>query len=121
MLRPDSGGDGEYRGGLGAVYEIELLEENTDVFLFRRAGQASASGRLSAANQARSTGFTSNRDDGEHSPPMVSKMVGIHIMQGQKVRLETPGGGGYGDPESRNQNARAADCALGYVTEQTSK
>src|SRR5690606_21576621 len=33
-LRPDSGGPGRQRGGLGAVYEIELLEERAEAFLF---------------------------------------------------------------------------------------
>ena len=37
-LRADSGGDGKYRGGLGAVYEIELLEESADLFLFGERG-----------------------------------------------------------------------------------
>jgi N-methylhydantoinase B len=31
-----------------------------------------------------------------HRPPMESKMVGIKLAQGERVRLETPGGGGYG-------------------------
>ena len=38
-LRPDSGGPGEWRGGLGAVYEIELLEKRADVFLFGERGR----------------------------------------------------------------------------------
>jgi N-methylhydantoinase B len=47
---------------------------------------------------------------------MVSKMVGIHITEGQKVRLETPGGGGYGEPATRDPEAVARDVRLGYVT-----
>ena len=38
-LRPDSGGAGEFRGGLGAIYEIELLEKQADVFLFGERGR----------------------------------------------------------------------------------
>ncbi|HEY5210995.1 MAG TPA: hydantoinase B/oxoprolinase family protein, partial [Stellaceae bacterium] len=38
-LRPDSGGPGRHRGGLGAIYEIELLEEQADVFLFGERGR----------------------------------------------------------------------------------
>jgi N-methylhydantoinase B len=38
-LRGDSGGPGAHRGGLGAVYEIELLEEQADVFLFGERGK----------------------------------------------------------------------------------
>ena len=37
-LRPDSGGTGKHRGGLGAVYEIELLEESATAFLFGERG-----------------------------------------------------------------------------------
>jgi len=32
------------------------------------------------------------------------------------VRLETPGGGGYGAPEKRSATAREHDRAMGYVT-----
>ena len=49
---------------------------------------------------------------------MVSKMTGIHIKKGQKLRLETPGGGGYGNPEMRPQAAILKDRELGYVTNQ---
>ncbi|MGD9920853.1 MAG: hydantoinase B/oxoprolinase family protein, partial [Pseudorhodoplanes sp.] len=45
-LRPDSGGPGRHRGGLGAVYEIELLEEQADVFLFGERGRFSPPGVL---------------------------------------------------------------------------
>ena len=44
-LRPDSGGDGRSRGGLGAIYEIELLEHEADVFLFGERGRFPAERR----------------------------------------------------------------------------
>ena len=47
---------------------------------------------------------------------MVSKMVGIRITEGQKVRLETPGGGGYGDPFQRDAESVARDVRLGFVS-----
>ncbi len=115
-LRPDSGGAGKYRGGLGAIYEIELLEEAADVFLFGERGKHPPQGVVGGAPGALNR-FAYEQDDGEHSPPMVSKMVGIHITRGQRVRLETPGGGGYGDPAARDASAIARDRALGYVTE----
>ena len=114
-LRPDSGGPGRFRGGLGAIYEIELLETQADVFLFGERGKfpppGVVGGHAGAANR-----FIFEQADGEHSPPMVSKMVGIHITQGQKLRLETPGGGGYGDPLSRDPAAVARDVRLGFVS-----
>lgn len=115
-LRPDSGGDGQHRGGLGAVYEIELLEESADVFLFGERGRYPPQGVVGGGPGALNR-FRFMHEDGERSPPMASKMVGLHITRGQRVRLETPGGGGYGDPSLRAPDARAADLELGYVTE----
>ena len=44
-------------------------------------------------------------------------MVGIPLKQGQRLRIESPGGGGYGPPQERSRNAIARDLRLGYVTE----
>ena len=43
-LRPDSGGKGKFRGGLGAIYEIELLEESATAFLFGERGKYAPQG-----------------------------------------------------------------------------
>jgi N-methylhydantoinase B len=51
-----------------------------------------------------------------HKPPMVSKMLGIRLQKGERVRLETPGGGGWGQANQRDAAARAQDQALGYVS-----
>ena len=47
---------------------------------------------------------------------MRSKMIGIRLKHGERVRLETPGGGGYGAPAARLAAQREKDTALGYVT-----
>ena len=49
--------------------------------------------------------------------PLVSKMTGIKLKRGQRVRLETPGGGGYGDAASRSDARHQRDLEEGYVTE----
>ncbi|PHP68908.1 hydantoin utilization protein B [Zhengella mangrovi] len=114
-LRPDSGGAGEHRGGLGAIYEIELMEKSADVFLFGERGKFAPRG-VAGGGDAAVNRFTFQQNDGEHQPPMVSKMIGIKLKQGQKVRLETPGGGGHGDPGKRPAAAIARDVRLGYVS-----
>jgi N-methylhydantoinase B len=114
-LRPDSGGAGKSRGGLGAVYELELLEESADVFLFGERGRFAPKG-VAGGSDAVLNGFTYEQADGEHHPPMASKMVGIKLNRGQKVRLETPGGGGYGPASEREPAKIERDIALGYVT-----
>jgi N-methylhydantoinase B len=119
-LRPDSGGPGRFRGGLGAIYEIELLEKSADVFLFGERGKVPPQGVV-GGGAALPNRFYYEQADGEHSPPMVSKMVGIHLRQGQRVRLETPGGGGYGDPLTRDQAAVAEDVRRGYVSAESAR
>ena len=46
---------------------------------------------------------------------MASKMVGIRLKRGQRVRLETPGGGGSGAPAARAPEAQRRDRQLGYT------
>lgn len=119
-LREDSGGPGRYRGGLGAIYEMALLEKDADVFLFGERGKVAPRGVVGGGDAATNR-FFYEQADGEHSPPMISKMVGIHIERGQKVRLETPGGGGYGDAVQRQPEAVLADAMLGYVSVQAAR
>jgi len=114
-LRPDSGGPGRHRGGLGAVYEIELLEEHADVFLFGERGRYAPPGILGGGSGAINK-FAYEQDDGLHEPPFASKMVGIKIRRGQHLHLESPGGGGYGAARERDPAAVARDVLLGYVT-----
>ena len=114
-LRPNSGGEGKHRGGLGAIYEIELLEEQATAFLFGERGKFAPPGVVGGEAGAKNV-FTYEQDDGMHSPPFVSKMVGIDLAKGQAVRLETPGGGGYGPPMERDRDTVRRDLELGYVT-----
>ncbi len=114
-LRPDSGGAGRNRGGLGAIYELELLEEQADVFLFGERGRYAPPGVV-GGEAAAPNRFYYEQADGFHEPPMASKMVGIQLKKGQRLRLETPGGGGYGNPEERSPEAVARDRELGLVS-----
>ena len=112
-LRPDSAGIGTHRGGLGAIYEIETLTEARVSLLGERGKVAPfgvAGGGSSATNR-----FTWQSDDGEKSPPMVSKITDVSLRAGQRIRLETPGGGGWGPPAQRDRAAIARDVRLGYV------
>ena len=114
-LRPDSGGDGKFRGGLGATYEIELLEENADAFLFGERGKFAPAGVVGGEPGAKNV-FTYEGDNGPAHPEMISKIVGVKLKRGQTVRIDTPGGGGYGKPVERSNALREADKTLGYVT-----
>ncbi len=114
-LRPNSGGDGRHRGGLGAIYEIELLEDEADLFLFGERGRFAPKGVAGGADGATNR-FTYPLDGKMVQPPMVSKLHGAKLKRGDRIRLETPGGGGYGDPAERDGARRDRDHALGYTT-----
>ncbi len=114
-LRPDSGGAGQYRGGLGAIYQIELLEEQADAFLFGERGKFPPKG-ISGGHDGALNIFEFEKDGEIRNPPLVSKMVGIKLHKGQRLTLKTPGGGGFGDPAKRARNAIERDIALGYIT-----
>ncbi|WP_426958641.1 hydantoinase B/oxoprolinase family protein [Muricoccus radiodurans] len=114
-LRPDSAGAGQHRGGLGAVYEIEALVP-ASVSLLGERGKVPPFG-VGGGAPAAPNRFQWQTVDGMRSPPMVSKVTDIRIEAGQRVRLETPGGGGWGDPGRRDAGAASRDRRLGYVTE----
>ena len=86
-LRRGSGGDGARRGGDGVVREVEALEEMQYSLLTerRRTRPAGADGGSAGA-------CGRNLVDGEELPP---KAAGT-LRPGQRLRIETPGGGGHG-------------------------
>jgi N-methylhydantoinase B len=68
-------------------------------------------GKAAALNR-----FFYETDKGERSPDLVSKITDVRIARGLRVRLETPGGGGFGDPLTRDPAKVARDVAFGYVS-----
>ena len=113
-LRPDSGGDGKYRGGLGQVIEIAPAEGHEFDFsaMFDRI-TTPARGRAGGGDGAPGS---ARLDDGTRLRPKGWQ----HVPAGRRLMLELPGGGGFGDPAERSREARAEDLSKGYVTEKKS-
>jgi N-methylhydantoinase B len=98
------------------VYEIEALADGgADVFLIGERGKFPPFG-VNGGGPAALNRFVYETDAGEATPPFVSKVTDVKIRRGQKVRLETPGGGGFGDPAARDPARVARDVQLGYVS-----
>ncbi|WP_123060018.1 hydantoinase B/oxoprolinase family protein [Roseicella frigidaeris] len=112
-LLPDSGGAGARRGGLGLLREWRIdsprcfFTANMDRFVHAPYGLA--------GGDAASVGRLVLTRDGAESP-LPPKSDNVPLRQGDRVRLETSGGGGFGDPAARDPAARARDRAMGYVT-----
>jgi N-methylhydantoinase B len=111
-LRPGSGGAGARRGGLGLVREWRvdsdrcLFTANMDRFVHAPYGLAGGGpaevGRLTLVRDGQET-------------PLAPKSDNVPLVRGDRVRLETSGGGGFGEPSARDPAAVARDRALGYV------
>lgn len=109
-LRPDSGGAGKYRGGLGQWMDVGAREGHELDFsaMFDRVDHP-ARGRRGGA-----TGGPTiiAQDDGT---PMKGKGKQF-VPHGRVVQMGFPGGAGYGDPTGRDPAAVRRDLALGYIT-----
>jgi N-methylhydantoinase B len=120
-LRPDSAGAGRHRGGLGAIYEIEVLEgSGADVFLLGERGKYPPFG-VNGGLPAALNRFVWQTGGGEAIPPLASKITDVKIACGERVRLETPGGGGFGPPGERAPDKVARDVRLGYVSREAAR
>ncbi|MEM6624818.1 MAG: hydantoinase B/oxoprolinase family protein [Pseudomonadota bacterium] len=109
-LRPDSGGPGRQRGGLGQ--RLELTPAREDAFLLflsvERVRFPAAGRHGGLAGGAGSVRL----DDG---PGLGSKGT-IRVEPGQTLIFETPGGGGFGPPSERDPTALACDIREGLVS-----
>ncbi|MEP0940432.1 MAG: hydantoinase B/oxoprolinase family protein [Rhizobiaceae bacterium] len=114
-LRPDSGGAGKTRGGLGQYMEVGAREGHEFDFqaMFDRVNHP-ARGRQGGANGAPTT---ISRSDGSAMQGKGKQFV----PHGQRVVLAFPGGAGYGDPANRDPMAIKRDLARGYISAQTAK
>ncbi|WP_264214223.1 hydantoinase B/oxoprolinase family protein [Leisingera thetidis] len=115
-LRPDSGGAGKYRGGLGQ--RIEMTSSNKApfiVFLSVERLKFPALGRMGGG--AGAPGRIRFRGAGSDIPGK-----GELRVEGEDYLIfDTPGGGGFGDPAERDPAALALDLKRGLVTAEGAK
>ncbi|MCY4071447.1 MAG: hydantoinase B/oxoprolinase family protein [Chloroflexi bacterium] len=109
-LRPDSGGAGQFRGGLGQEMEMEIITgmNANHSCMYDRTGNAAA-GLLGGKPGA--TGEVALSDGGFPHPK--SHYV---LKPGQRVTLKLPGGGGFGPPTLREPQRVLEDLRQGYVS-----
>jgi N-methylhydantoinase B len=112
-LRPDSGGAGQHQGGLGGVREYEITAErvealfSSDRAIHRPWGSSAGSegtiGRVLVIRQGNATQLPPNG-------------AALTLYQGDRLRIETGGGGGFGDPALRPREAVLRDLQAGRIT-----
>ncbi len=112
-LREGSGGAGRHRGGFGLEYELELRRGEARASFVMDHGRVGPQGALGGADGAPNS-VTVWRDGVPYTPEHLSKEQDIALKAGDRVAVKTPGGGGYGDPATRDPHAVAEDRRLGY-------
>ena len=112
-LRPDSGGAGQYRGGLGQYMEVGARTgyEFDIQAMFDRIDHP-ARGRRGGSEGAATTIM---RDDGVQMKGKGKQFV----PDGCKVMMAFPGGAGYGSVSDRDLTLVKRDLARGYISERT--
>jgi N-methylhydantoinase B len=113
-FRPDSGGDGRCRGGPGGI--VEMVVETEEPALANTAGDGvvhGACGILGGTDGAphRYLLYSGNREP----RPIRTKETGLVIDPGDRLVLESGGGGGYGDPSARSGADKDRDAESGFV------
>ena len=117
-LREGSGGAGRHRGGFGLAYEVELLRGEARASFVMDHGRVGPQGVLGGGDGMVNS-VTVFRDGVAHVPPHLSKEQDIPLKAGDRVRVGTPGGGGYGDPRKRDPERVRHDVAMGYYSPET--
>ncbi|MBT5779968.1 MAG: hydantoinase B/oxoprolinase family protein, partial [Rhodospirillaceae bacterium] len=122
-LRPDSGGAGTWRGGLGIRRVFEVTSDEVTVSaLFDRmkdgpwglwGGADGVPGGIFVRQNGSAEYRTFTEVFGCVSP---TKFVNIKLKRGDLILLLSPGGGGYGAPGERAEQAVREDFADGFIS-----
>ncbi len=118
-LIPDSGGAGTFRGGLGFIREYEVLD-NDARFSLRSTKHTVAPKGIDGGADGKTGHCTLN--PGRAEERAIPSRFSDHVLHpGDVFSLETPGGGGLGDPLGRDPQRVLHDVRNGYVTQQRAR
>jgi N-methylhydantoinase B len=115
-LREDSGGPGQWRGGLGLCREVRVLAPGAQLSVLAEKAVLPPFG-VCAGGSGATNRFRVCRGGRPLEPsPLPGKVSGFPLEPGDLVVMESSGGGGFGDARQRDLALVAADLAQGYVT-----
>ena len=120
-LHEGSGGAGRHRGGFGLDYEVEILRGTARASFVMDHGRFGPQGALGGSDGGVNR-VVVTQSGKSFVPEHLSKAQDIALRAGDRVRVRTPGGGGYGRPEDRDPALVAEDVRLGrYTTEEAER
>jgi N-methylhydantoinase B len=115
----DSGGPGKYRGGSGAMMEFQVFAPNSIVTARNRDRSRFASWGVLGGMAGGNSRFTLN--PGTEREVRLDNTDVLNVQPGDIVRIEGPGGGGYGSPFERDPERVLRDVVRGYVSERAAR
>ena len=113
-LRPDTGGAGRHRGGLGLRRDVRVRDHTAQCSLLAERRTSRPYG-LAGGDPGATGGAALVDDDGRDLESLPAKTT-LELDPGSVVSVRTPGGGGFGDPEDRDLAAVVRDLRLGKLS-----
>jgi N-methylhydantoinase B/oxoprolinase/acetone carboxylase alpha subunit len=108
-LLADSGGPGEFRGGLGQRIVIASVNDRPISITLRPDKIRFPAPGIAGGDPGGLGRFDLDGDGFDHRGP-------FRMTSGQRLTLDLPGGGGFGDPRQRDRAAVQADLDAGYIS-----
>jgi N-methylhydantoinase B len=118
-LTPDSEGPGQYRGGFGVTYELEIRHPSA-VVVMRGKDRQSFTAWGAGGGRAGTTSGNTGTIPGA-APHDIGKRTVYRAQLGETIRLWGGGGGGFGDPMTRDPALVEEDVANGLVSEERAR
>jgi N-methylhydantoinase B/oxoprolinase/acetone carboxylase alpha subunit len=112
-LAPDSGGPGQYRGGLALETEVEVLADCEFTMFGSRFEGAEPPGYAGGKPGGASVFYTVSNSKKTTYP---SKVGRVPLKAGDRVIMRPCGGAGFGDPKTRDPDLIERDLRLGFIT-----
>lgn len=113
-IRENSAGAGEFRGGFGVDFQVRLVRGEAVSSVIGDRGIYPPFG-LHGGHPGGVARVEYHLGDDVYLPPHVTKDEGVIMRPGDTVAIQTPGGGGWGDPALRNRKAVLEDVRLGLL------
>jgi N-methylhydantoinase B len=113
-LRPDTGGAGEYRGGLGLRRDIRVRDHTAECSLLADRRDRRPYGLCGGEPGATGAAYLVD-DEGQELEALPAKTT-LDLPADSVLSLRTPGGGGFGDPADRDTTAVVRDLRLGKLS-----
>jgi N-methylhydantoinase B len=118
QLITDSGGPGKYRGGLGIRRDIRMLSDPAYLSTRSDAQKFAPKGVLGGQDGSVARYFLTRGGQIDKIP---GKNTNFRLKAGDYLSFETPGGGGYGDPQDRDIKMIKEDIKQGYISKQAAE